>query len=213
MTRGTFSISTTLRLGRQILEAIESIHSVGFLHRDIKPVSHGQPGCSRGCFSAWFLFRYPALIFLTYIPDTSEYFSCLGSVCDFCTLIIGLLLIQCLVLGCCTYSTLAHHVCWLNAQNVAQYKCRLFSELHIPQWEQIHSPGAALYLIDINISYIIFLLTIASCFSDPVQFCNGTLPEYLSNLLHAGLWFSSPVHQLLPGGPTCKCPPLLLRIS
>lgn len=40
MSRGTFSISTTLRLGRQILEAIESIHSVGFLHRDIKPVSH-----------------------------------------------------------------------------------------------------------------------------------------------------------------------------
>uniref|UniRef100_A0A3Q4H0S8 Tau tubulin kinase 2a n=1 Tax=Neolamprologus brichardi TaxID=32507 RepID=A0A3Q4H0S8_NEOBR len=37
MPRGTFSISTTLRLGRQILEAIESIHSVGFLHRDIKP--------------------------------------------------------------------------------------------------------------------------------------------------------------------------------
>uniref|UniRef100_A0A3Q2ZEE2 Tau tubulin kinase 2a n=1 Tax=Hippocampus comes TaxID=109280 RepID=A0A3Q2ZEE2_HIPCM len=37
MSRGTFSISTTLRLGRQILEAIESIHSVGFLHRDIKP--------------------------------------------------------------------------------------------------------------------------------------------------------------------------------
>lgn len=38
MPRGTFSVSTTLRLGRQILEAIESIHSVGFLHRDIKPV-------------------------------------------------------------------------------------------------------------------------------------------------------------------------------
>ena len=36
--RGTFTISTTLRLGRQILESIESIHSVGFLHRDIKPV-------------------------------------------------------------------------------------------------------------------------------------------------------------------------------
>lgn len=42
MTRGTFSISTTLRLGRQILEAIESIHSVGFLHRDIKPVRPGR---------------------------------------------------------------------------------------------------------------------------------------------------------------------------
>lgn len=40
MTGGTFSVSTTLRLGKQILEAIESIHSVGFLHRDIKPVRH-----------------------------------------------------------------------------------------------------------------------------------------------------------------------------
>lgn len=37
--RGAFSLSTTLRLGVQILRAIESIHSVGFLHRDIKPVS------------------------------------------------------------------------------------------------------------------------------------------------------------------------------
>lgn len=36
-TRTAFSLSTTLRLGLQILRAIESIHSVGFLHRDIKP--------------------------------------------------------------------------------------------------------------------------------------------------------------------------------
>jgi len=31
-------MSSTLRLGKQILESIEAIHSVGFLHRDIKPV-------------------------------------------------------------------------------------------------------------------------------------------------------------------------------
>lgn len=36
--RGAFSLSTSLRLGQQILKAIESIHEVGFLHRDIKPV-------------------------------------------------------------------------------------------------------------------------------------------------------------------------------
>lgn len=35
--RGYFSISTTVRLARQILTAIENIHAVGFLHRDIKP--------------------------------------------------------------------------------------------------------------------------------------------------------------------------------
>ncbi|KAL8622830.1 hypothetical protein ACOMHN_026951 [Nucella lapillus] len=35
--RGCFSLSTTLRLGAQIMRAVESIHAVGFLHRDIKP--------------------------------------------------------------------------------------------------------------------------------------------------------------------------------
>ncbi|XP_076164086.1 tau-tubulin kinase asator isoform X1 [Ptiloglossa arizonensis] len=35
--RGAFSLATTLRLGVQILQAIKSIHQVGFLHRDIKP--------------------------------------------------------------------------------------------------------------------------------------------------------------------------------
>ncbi|GAA50780.1 tau tubulin kinase [Clonorchis sinensis] len=37
MPRGLFSISTTMRLSLQILEAIETIHEAGFLHRDIKP--------------------------------------------------------------------------------------------------------------------------------------------------------------------------------
>lgn len=35
-----FSLSTTIRVGLQVLQAIEAIHSVGFLHRDIKPVSY-----------------------------------------------------------------------------------------------------------------------------------------------------------------------------
>ncbi|XP_076834524.1 tau-tubulin kinase 2 isoform X2 [Brachyhypopomus gauderio] len=53
MSRGTFTVSTTLRLGRQILEAIESIHSVGFLHRDIKPSNFAMgrfPNTSRTCY-------------------------------------------------------------------------------------------------------------------------------------------------------------------
>jgi tau tubulin kinase len=32
-----FTLSTTLRISLQILEAIQSVHSIGFLHRDIKP--------------------------------------------------------------------------------------------------------------------------------------------------------------------------------
>uniref|UniRef100_A0A8D2J4I6 Tau tubulin kinase 2 n=1 Tax=Varanus komodoensis TaxID=61221 RepID=A0A8D2J4I6_VARKO len=52
-TRGTFSISTTLCLGKQILESIESIHSVGFLHRDIKPSNFAMgrfPSTWRKCY-------------------------------------------------------------------------------------------------------------------------------------------------------------------
>ena len=37
--KGFFSMPTTLLIGRQILDAIRHIHFVGFLHRDIKPVS------------------------------------------------------------------------------------------------------------------------------------------------------------------------------
>ncbi|XP_044148232.1 tau-tubulin kinase 1 [Bufo gargarizans] len=51
--RGTFTMSTTLRLGKQILESIDSIHSVGFLHRDIKPSNFAMgrlPSTYRKCF-------------------------------------------------------------------------------------------------------------------------------------------------------------------
>ncbi|KAJ8401135.1 hypothetical protein AAFF_G00387170 [Aldrovandia affinis] len=53
MSRGIFTVGTTLRLGRQILEAIESIHSVGFLHRDIKPSNFAMgrfPSTCRTCY-------------------------------------------------------------------------------------------------------------------------------------------------------------------
>ncbi|XP_069464976.1 tau-tubulin kinase 1 isoform X2 [Ambystoma mexicanum] len=51
--RGTFAMSTTLRLGKQILESIEAIHSVGFLHRDIKPSNFAMgrlPSTYRKCY-------------------------------------------------------------------------------------------------------------------------------------------------------------------
>ncbi|TRY58362.1 hypothetical protein DNTS_034205, partial [Danionella cerebrum] len=53
MHRGTFTVSTTLRLGLQMLKAIESIHSVGFLHRDIKPSNFAMgrfPSTCRTCY-------------------------------------------------------------------------------------------------------------------------------------------------------------------
>lgn len=55
MSRGTFSVSTTLRLGRQILEAIESIHSVGFLHRDIKPSNFAMGRLASTCRCCYML--------------------------------------------------------------------------------------------------------------------------------------------------------------
>ncbi|XP_069370817.1 tau-tubulin kinase 2b isoform X2 [Paralichthys olivaceus] len=55
MSRGTFSSSTTLRLGKQILEAIESIHSVGFLHRDIKPSNFAMGRLATTCRCCYML--------------------------------------------------------------------------------------------------------------------------------------------------------------
>ncbi|XP_053470190.1 tau-tubulin kinase 2b isoform X3 [Ictalurus furcatus] len=55
MSHGMFSVSTTLRLGRQILEAIESIHSVGFLHRDIKPSNFAMGRLTSTCRTCYML--------------------------------------------------------------------------------------------------------------------------------------------------------------
>ncbi|XP_028858123.1 tau-tubulin kinase 2b [Denticeps clupeoides] len=55
MRNGTFSVSTTLRLGQQILEAIESIHSVGFLHRDIKPSNFAMGRLEITCRTCYML--------------------------------------------------------------------------------------------------------------------------------------------------------------
>lgn len=55
--RGAFSLSTTLRLGVQILKGIESIHSVGFLHRDIKPVSYSLSALLCAAFHLKFILR------------------------------------------------------------------------------------------------------------------------------------------------------------
>jgi tau tubulin kinase len=35
---GVFSMYTSLRLGLQMIEALEGIHKLGFIHRDVKPV-------------------------------------------------------------------------------------------------------------------------------------------------------------------------------
>lgn len=53
--KGAFSLSTTLRLGLQILKAIESIHDVGFLHRDIKPSNFSMGRLPTNCRTVYML--------------------------------------------------------------------------------------------------------------------------------------------------------------
>ncbi|KAL1502447.1 hypothetical protein ABEB36_007588 [Hypothenemus hampei] len=53
--RAAFSLSTTLRLGLQILKAIETIHSVGFLHRDIKPSNFSMGRLPYNCRKVYML--------------------------------------------------------------------------------------------------------------------------------------------------------------
>lgn len=53
--RGTFTVNTMLRLGVQILEAIESIHDVGFLHRDVKPSNFAMGRLTNTCRKVYML--------------------------------------------------------------------------------------------------------------------------------------------------------------
>lgn len=49
----SFSISTTLRVGIQVIAAVQAMHDCGFLHRDIKPSNFAigdTPETSRTCF-------------------------------------------------------------------------------------------------------------------------------------------------------------------
>jgi hypothetical protein len=64
---GKFSLLTTLKLGMNILRAIESMHEFGFLHRDIKPV----------CFFFFVSFIYFYFYFLMMFSSFSFfYFLC-----------------------------------------------------------------------------------------------------------------------------------------
>ncbi|MEQ2206147.1 hypothetical protein XENOCAPTIV_024251, partial [Xenoophorus captivus] len=132
MPRGTFSISTTLRLGRQILEAIESIHSVGFLHRDIKPVRE-----------------------LAKCPEVPE--------CK----------------------------CRLPSKLLSECLSSSGNYLDRNKYHRNSSPHEFFILLPSHVRPL----------STSVQLRHGPLSQYLSDLLHAGLWPGSSVYQLLSGGP------------
>ena len=50
-----FSLSTTLRIGVQALEAIRAIHECGFLHRDVKPSNFTIGRSSNSCHTIYLL--------------------------------------------------------------------------------------------------------------------------------------------------------------
>ena len=54
-TRQCFTLSTSLRISLQILQAIESIHSIGFLHRDVKPSNFSMGRTAATCRKVFML--------------------------------------------------------------------------------------------------------------------------------------------------------------
>ncbi|VDM94166.1 unnamed protein product [Onchocerca ochengi] len=51
----SFSLSTAIRIGLQILNAIQEIHSIGFLHRDIKPSNFAMGRTNATCKKVFML--------------------------------------------------------------------------------------------------------------------------------------------------------------
>jgi tau tubulin kinase len=40
MPKGVFSMATTIKLGVQMIDALEGTHNLGYIHRDVKPVNY-----------------------------------------------------------------------------------------------------------------------------------------------------------------------------
>jgi serine/threonine protein kinase len=58
---GKFSMLTTCKLGMQMLRAIEAVHELGYLHRDIKPVRPSSPLAAAGLSWSCYYYYYSIL--------------------------------------------------------------------------------------------------------------------------------------------------------
>lgn len=71
--QGAFSMGTTLRLGMQMLEAIEGCHNLSYIHRDIKPVC----ALMARSIHCYFASSIECLVFLLLLFKIYYYYFCL----------------------------------------------------------------------------------------------------------------------------------------